>query len=52
MPAAGVPAFNLEGWVAGKGSAEYLGTLKKHGRTVEACTCSDPDSQIPAGKYE
>lgn len=52
MPAAGVLAFNLEDWVAEKGSAEYLGTLKKHGRTVEACTCSDPASQITAGKYE
>jgi len=52
IPAAGVTAFNLEGWVADKGSAEYLGTLKKHGRTVDACTCSDPDSQITAGKYD
>lgn len=52
IPAGGVLAFNLEGWIAAKGSNEYLGTLKKHGRTVDACTCSDPASQITAGKYQ
>lgn len=48
--AEGPLAFNLEGWVAGNGLQPYLGTLKKHGRTVEACTCADPASQITAGK--
>lgn len=52
IPAYGTLAFNLEGWVADKGLGPYLGTLKKHGRTVEACTCSNPASQIIAGKYE
>ncbi len=52
IPAYGALPFNLEGWVTDKGSEPYLGTLKKHGRTVDACTCSDPDSQITAGKYE
>lgn len=52
VSASGPLAFNLEGWVADKGSEEYLGTLKKHGRTVDACTCSDPASQITAGKYD
>ena len=51
IPASGTLPFNLEGWEAAKGAKEYLGTLKKHGRTVEACTCSDPASQITAGKY-
>jgi len=52
VSASGPLAFNLEGWVANKGTEEYLGTLKKHGRTVDACTCSDPASQITAGKYD
>lgn len=52
IAAYGALPFNLEGWVTDKGSEPYLGTLKKHGRTVDACTCSDPDSQITAGKYE
>lgn len=52
IPAYGALPFSLEGWVTGKGSEPYLGTLKKHGRTVDACTCSDPASQITAGKYE
>lgn len=52
VSASGPLAFDLEGWVADKGSEEYLGTLKKHGRTVDACTCSDPASQITAGKYD
>ena len=48
----GALAFNLEGWIAGNGMEEYEGTLKKHGRTVEACVCSDPASQITAGKFD
>jgi hypothetical protein len=52
IPAYGVLPFTLENWVSDKGLIPYLGTLKKHGRTVDACTCSDPASQITAGKYE
>ena len=52
IPAYGVLPFTLENWVSDKGLIPYLGTLKKHGRTVDACTCSNPASQITAGKYE
>ncbi len=52
VSAGGILAFNLEGWIAGNGIEEYKGTLKKHGRTVDACTCSDPASQITAGLYD
>jgi hypothetical protein len=38
--AAGVVPFNLGGWVAGAGQGEYLGTLTRDGRVVEACTCT------------
>lgn len=46
--AEGTLAFNLDGWVAANGSSPYLGTLKKQGRVVEACVCSDQASQIQA----
>jgi LasA protease len=46
MPASGVLAFNLEGWVAQAGAAPYLGTLKRNARVITACTCSDKNSQI------
>jgi hypothetical protein len=46
----GALPFNLDGWIAGEGSQAYQGTLTKFGRIVEACTCSDPNSQITAGK--
>ncbi len=50
IEAEGALAFNLEGWSAGNGLESYLGTLKKYGRTVTACTCADPESQITAGQ--
>jgi LasA protease len=46
IPASGVLAFNLEGWVAHAGAAPYLGTLKRNNQVVTACTCSDKDSQL------
>jgi len=52
IQADGPLAFNLEGWIAGNGKQEYEGTLKKHGRTVEACVCSDAASHITAGKFD
>lgn len=52
ISAGGALPFNLEGWTAGYGPVEYKGTLKKHGRVVEACTCSDPASQITAGLFD
>ena len=50
MPASGVMAFNLEGWIAAAGSQAYLGTLTRGSQIVTACTCSDPGSFITAGK--
>jgi murein DD-endopeptidase MepM/ murein hydrolase activator NlpD len=44
----GVLAFNLDGWQAVAGSAEYVGTLVKTGQVVTACTCSDGSSHIQA----
>jgi murein DD-endopeptidase MepM/ murein hydrolase activator NlpD len=46
IPASGVLAFNLEGWVAHAGAVPYLGTLKRNARVVTACTCSDMNSQL------
>ncbi len=46
IPAEGVLAFNLEGWVAHNGSRPYLGTLTRFSRTVTACDCSNQASFI------
>jgi murein DD-endopeptidase MepM/ murein hydrolase activator NlpD len=48
MPADGPLAFNLDGWISSSGGAPYLGTLKRNGRTVTACVCSDSNSQLQA----
>ena len=48
MLAGGIVAFNLDGWIAGSAGAPYLGTLRRNGRTVTACECSDRASQIQA----
>jgi len=45
-----VVPFELEGWVAHNGVAEYEGTLTKEGKTIIACTCADATSQINASK--
>lgn len=50
IPADGIVPYNLGGWVAHKGMAEYQGTLTKAGSTIIACTCADASSQISAGK--
>ena len=44
----GIIPFNLEGWVVGNGTTDYLGTLEKNGRVLRACVCSDIESQITA----
>jgi LasA protease len=44
--AEGILAFNLEGWVAYNGAAPYQGSLRRHGQTVNACVCSNKESQI------
>lgn len=46
IPADGPLAFNLEGWIAHNGAQPYLGTLKRYGSTVTACTCSNAASFI------
>jgi murein DD-endopeptidase MepM/ murein hydrolase activator NlpD len=46
MPAQGVLAYNLEGWVAFNGSQAYLGTLRREAQVVTACTCSNAKSFI------
>ena len=51
MPADGVLAFNLEGWVSASGSEPYKGTLTKVGRVVTASTLSDSASWVTSGKY-
>lgn len=49
IAADGALAFNLEGWIAKNGSVPYQGTLTKLSRVVNACVCSDRDSQLQAG---
>jgi LysM repeat protein len=48
VPAEGVLAFNLQGWVAYNGSQPYQGLLKRNTRTVTACDCSNQASFIEA----
>jgi LasA protease len=46
IPAAGVLAFNLEGWTAQNGSVPYKGSLTRYGQTVRASVGSDKASHI------
>lgn len=46
IPAEGVLAFNLEGWIAYNGSEEYRGTLKRGSRTIIANVNSKSTSFI------
>jgi LasA protease len=46
IPAEGVLAFNLEGWIAFNGSEEYRGTLKRGNRTIIANVNSKSTSFI------
>jgi murein DD-endopeptidase MepM/ murein hydrolase activator NlpD len=48
IPAGGVLAFTLDGWVAVNGPIPYTGYLIRHGRSITACECSDQASQIQA----
>lgn len=50
IPAEGVLAFNLEGWVARNGSAPYKGTLTRLNHTVTACECSNQASFIQSDR--
>ena len=50
IPAEGVLAFNLEGWIAFNGNAEYQGELRRFSRVVVANQSSDISSQIQAGQ--
>lgn len=49
IPASGPLAFNLEGWTAQNGAAPYEGSLVRFSHIVQACVCSDVNSQIIAG---
>jgi len=40
IPADGLIPFNLSGWMARAGKAEYLGTLTRGDETVKACPCT------------
>ena len=51
IPADGVLAFNLEGWIARNGSSAYQGYLVHQGRTITACVCSDQASQLQAAYH-
>lgn len=46
IPAEGVLAFNLEGWIAHNGRQAYEGTLTRNSQVVVACTCSNQASFI------
>jgi hypothetical protein len=48
----GALPFNLDGWVSGDGAQAYLGTLTRAGRRVEACVCSNRESQITAERSQ
>ena len=48
MAASGAVPFDLEGWVAVNGNQAYQGQLVKFGKVVQACECSDQESQIEA----
>lgn len=50
IPADGVLAFNLEGWIAHNGDQPYHGTLSRGRQLIVACECSNAASQIQAGK--
>lgn len=48
MPVNGIVPFNIAGYVAAIGSAEYQGSLTRDGYVIEACTCSAPYTLITA----
>lgn len=48
ISADGVVPFEMSGWVAHNGQAEYLGTLTRNGQTIVACTCTAAWTAITA----
>lgn len=51
IPADGVLAFNLDGWIAHGGLEQYLGRLTRGSETITACKgCTNPASRITAGE--
>jgi LasA protease len=46
ISAAGVVPFTLDSWVVGYGAEEYLGTMTKGSKVVEACTCTTSANRI------
>jgi LasA protease len=49
IPADGVLAFNLDGWIAHNGVRPYSGTLTRFSQTITACECSNQASFIQSG---
>lgn len=49
IPASGLLAFNLEGWIAKGGVTAYEGSMTRFSRSIRACVCSDRASQIQSG---
>jgi LasA protease len=47
----GILAFNLDGWVVANGPVAYAGYLKRNGRIITACECSDNASQLQADPH-
>jgi len=50
IPAEGMLAFNLEGWIAHNGKQAYEGTLTRNSQVVTACTCSNQASFIKSDR--
>ncbi len=46
IPADGVLAFNLSGWIAHNGRRPYAGTMTRFSQTITACECSNQASFI------
>jgi LasA protease len=49
IPAGGIPALNMDGWVVVSSGEAYQGSLQRQGHIIQACTCSDQSSQVQAG---
>jgi LasA protease len=50
LPADSPIPFDMEGWIVHNGFSEYQGTLTRYNQTIIACTCSNFESQLTAGR--
>ncbi|MCH7589118.1 MAG: LysM peptidoglycan-binding domain-containing protein [Chloroflexi bacterium] len=46
IPAGGILAFEMDGWIVANGDEPFLGTMSKGSVTVEACICTSSANQI------